>query len=370
MNLQTLLLDNPLSDWLTALAVAVSINLFVALIKRMALARLSTLAQRTSNSLDDALVEVIRGTRQILVFGVSLFVGTRYLELPDPAASWLKVVAGAAALLQFGLWASRALDFWLNRYRKRSEQHDIGATTSLAALGFIAHVLLWSILLLVALDNLGIDVTALVAGLGIGGIAVALAVQNILGDLFASLSIVIDKPFVIGDFVIVDDYMGSVEHVGLKTTRIRSLGGEQIVFSNSDLLKARLRNYKRMYERRNVFAFGLTYQTTAEQIEQVLKRVTKIIEDQPMTRFDRAHFAKFGDSSLDFEVVYWMTDPDFNKYMDTQQAINLAMLRDFAEIGVGFAYPTRSLFLESPLTLERPAPKERGNGEARRPLTQ
>jgi small-conductance mechanosensitive channel len=358
MNLDVMLLNNPLSAWLTALAVALAINLAVGVIKWLMIARLSVMAKRTGTQVDDALIEVVRSTRQILVFGVTLFVGTRYLQLPDPVSTWLKYVAGIAALLQVALWANRTLDFWLGVYRARSQQTDVGATTSLAALAFIGRVLVWSIVMLVALDNFGVDVTALVAGLGIGGIAVALAVQNVLGDLFASLSIVIDKPFVIGDFIIVDDYMGSVEHVGLKTTRIRSLGGEQIVFSNSDLLKARLRNYKRMRERRNVFAFGLTYQTSAEQIEGVLALVRKIIEDQPLTRFDRVHFAKFGESSLDFEVVFWMTDPDFNKYMDTQQAINLAMLRGFAGIGVGFAFPTRSLFVESPLTVARPAQPE------------
>jgi small-conductance mechanosensitive channel len=191
-------------------------------------------------------------------------------------------------------------------------------------------------------------------------------VQNILGDLFASLSIVIDKPFVAGDFIIIDDFMGSVEHVGLKTTRIRSLGGEQIVFSNSDLLKSRLRNYKRMRERRIVFKFGLTYDTPPERLEQVPGIVRRIIEGQKQVRFERAHFAAFGESSLDFEVVFWMTTPDYNAYMDVQQAINLALMRELAGIGAEFAFPTRTLLVEGPVQLEGAGRSGNGRGQGAR----
>ena len=201
---------------------------------------------------------------------------------------------------------------------------------------------------LVALDTAGIDITALVAGLGVGGIAVALAVQNILGDLFASLSIVLDKPFVIGDFIIVGDMMGTVEHIGMKTTRVRSLSGEQLVFSNTDLLSSRIRNYKRMQERRALFRFGVTYQTSRDLLARIPEVVREVIEGRDETRFDRAHFAGFGDSSLDFEVVYYMLVPDYNAYMDTQQAVNLELVGRFEEIGIDFAYPTRTVFVEHP----------------------
>jgi small-conductance mechanosensitive channel len=355
MNLDVVVLQNPLSHWLTAIGLALLINLVVALVKSLIVGRFKRLADRTATAIDDSVVAVAQSTRQWLVFLVTLYIGTMYLDLPEKATGVLRVLATLGAFVQAGLWANCALQFWLGRYRQHAMEVDAGAATSLGALNFVGRLLLWSILLLVMLDNLGIDVTALVAGLGVGGIAVALAVQNILGDLFASLSIIIDKPFVIGDFVIVDDYMGSVEHVGLKTTRLRSLGGEQIVFSNSDLLKARLRNYKRMYERRIVFKFGVLYQTTAEQLEQIPQTVRDIIETQPLARFDRAHFAAFGDSSLDFEVVYWMRDPDYTKYMDTQQAINLGMVRAFRDAGVDFAYPTRTLFVEGPVTVQTQA---------------
>jgi len=356
MNLELDLFGNSLKAWLTALGIALAINLIVGLLKWLIIGRLSTVAKRTSTRIDDSLIGVVRSTRQWLVLLVTISVGARYLTLPEQAFTALKALATVAFFIQLGLWAAAVLGFWITRSRERAAETDLGASTSLGALSFIGSVLIWTLVLLLALSNLGINVTAMITGLGIGGIAVALAVQNILGDLFASLSIVIDKPFVIGDFIIVEDYMGSVEYVGLKTTRIRSLGGEQIIFSNSDLLKARVRNYKRMRERRVVFSFGVLYQTTPEQLEKIPATARAVIEKQKLARFDRAHFQKFGESSLDFEVVYWMLDPDFNKYMDVQQEINLSLLRAFADDGIGFAYPSRSLFIEGPVQLQRAKP--------------
>ncbi|ULQ48070.1 mechanosensitive ion channel family protein [Flagellatimonas centrodinii] len=346
MILDITLLDNPLRDWLTVFAVALTINVAIGAIKWVILNRLSRLARNTQSRVDDSLVFVARATRQWLVLGVTLSVATRLLNLPERVVDVFTITATVALFLQIGMWLNAGIGFWLERYKSRTLATDAGAATSLAALGFVSRIVLWSALVLVTLDNLGVDVTALVAGLGVGGIAVALAVQNILGDLFASLSIVIDKPFVLGDFVVVDTLSGTVEHVGLKTTRIRSLSGEQIIFSNSDLLKTRIRNYKRMYERRIPFTFGVLYQTTPAQLEAIPAMVREVIDATPNTRFDRAHFLKFGDSSLDFEVIYWVTSSDYTDYMDAQQAINLALVRRFAAAGIDFAYPTRTLFIE------------------------
>lgn len=347
-----LLFGNPLRDWLTALGIALAINLFVGALKWAITMRLARLLPRTSEDLDRSVIVVSRRTKQWLVFCVTLFIGSRYLELPARVDTVLQGVATLAAFLQIGLWASAALGTVIMRHRLRAQDSDGASATSLSALNFIGKLVLWTLLLLLTLDNLGVDVTALVAGLGVGGIAVALAVQNILGDLFASLSIVIDKPFVIGDFIVVGEFMGTVEHVGLKTTRVRSLGGEQLVFANSDLLAARVRNYKRMNERRIAFRFGLLYQTPADLLEQIPGRLRQIIEGIDDVRFDRAHFCAFGESSYDFEVVYWMLNPDYARYMDAQQAINLAMVRAFEELGVEFAYPTRTLHVDSPLVLK------------------
>ena len=349
-------LKNPLRDWLMALGIALTVNVLVGLAKWLIVRKFAAVAARADAALYDAIIDIARRTRQWLVFGVTLYFGSHYLALPDQAEKILRNIAVIALFLQLGSWLLAALDFWLNRYRNHALSNDAGAATSLAALSFIGKLLLWAVILLLMLDNLGVNVTALVAGLGVGGIAVALAVQNILGDLFASLSIVLDKPFVIGDSITVDNYTGTVEHVGLKTTRIRSLGGEQLVFSNSDLLKARLRNFKRMEERRIVFNIGVLYQTAPEKLERIPAMVKEIVEQTAHARFDRAHLRDLGDSALVFEIVYWVLDPMYVRYMDAQQSINIGLLRRFADENIGFAYPTQSLFIESPLRIESMAP--------------
>ena len=346
------LFGNSILAWATALGIALAINLLVALFKRVAIGRLRAWSQRTDGVIDDALVDVVYRTRQWLVFLVAIYAGSRYLVLPERVDLVLKGLATLAAVAQLGVWGTALIRFWTSHSQRRAVTSDAAAATSLGAISFIAQFVLWSILLLAALDNLGFNVTTLIAGLGVGGIAVALAAQNILGDLFASLSIVIDKPFVIGDFIVVDDFAGTVEYVGLKTTRIRSLGGEQIVFANSDLLGTRIRNFKRMRERRNVFRFGVLYDTKPEQLERIPAMVREAIEANDGVRVDRVHFASFGESSYDFEVVYWMLNPDYNSYMDTQQAINLSLVRRFAEAGIEFAFPTRTLYLASPIRIE------------------
>jgi small-conductance mechanosensitive channel len=204
------------------------------------------------------------------------------------------------------------------------------------------------VVLLIALDTLGVDITTLIAGLGVGGIAVALAVQNVLGDLFASLAIVLDKPFVVGDFIDTGgEHVGVVENVGLKTTRVRSLSGEELVIANSDLLSSRIRNYKRMSQRRALFEIGVVYGTPSDKLRRIPELIRKAVESRDNTRFDRSHFKSFGDSALVFETVYFMTVPDYNAYMDTQQAINLELYQRFEAEEIEFAYPTQTLFLKS-----------------------
>jgi small-conductance mechanosensitive channel len=256
--------------------------------------------------------------------------------------------ATVAAFLQVGLWLAAVLDAWIVRSRARALETDAAAATSLTAFSFVGRMVLWLVMLLLALDNLGVNITALAASLGVGGIAVALAVQNILGDLFASLSIVIDKPFVIGDAIAVDALSGTVENVGLKTTRLRSDTGEQLIFSNSDLLKARLRNFKRMRERVVVFSFGVACQTPVERLQAVPGLVQKAVQAQNQTRFERAHFKEIGAFAYIYEVVYTMLDPAYGLYMDTRQAIQLALLRALDAEGIRLAYPTQTVYLGQP----------------------
>lgn len=244
---------------------------------------------------------------------------------------------------QAGLWASTAAVAWLDHRRRSTIEEDKAAAGSIGIIRFVVRMLIWAMVLLLTLDNLGVDITALVAGLGIGGIAVALALQNVLGDLLASLSIALDQPFVLGDFVIVGEHMGTIEYIGIKSTRLRSLTGEQIVMSNADLLASRLRNYGRMRERRVQFALGVTYETPLEKLREIVPLIRRILEKRDGVRFDRAHFAKYGPYSLDFEVVYYVLSPDFGRYMDIQQDVNFQIHEAFEALGVEFAYPTQTL---------------------------
>jgi small-conductance mechanosensitive channel len=364
------LLDTPvyagtIMQWLTALGLTTVVVLSVQLAKPILVRRLTALSQRTRLAIDDAVVHALDSTRVWLVTIIAIEVGSHALDLPETAQKIIDGAATIALFLQIGLWLADLLKFWLDRSEQRARTASPGAATSLAAVGFVGRIVLWAVVFLLILDNLGVNITTLVAGLGIGGVAVALAVQNILGDLFASLSIVIDKPFVAGDFIILDNFMGTVEHIGLKTTRVRSLDGEQIIFSNSDLLKGRIKNYKRMHERRVVFPFRVRYDTTPEQLEQIPGIVQRLIEGEKQTRFERSHFHRFGESSFDFETVFWMTTPDYNVYMDAQQRINLALMREFDKRNIDFALPTKALVKTEDETVEEDADAQGGNGKPR-----
>jgi small-conductance mechanosensitive channel len=339
-------LGNPVQSWLIALAISAIALLALYLIKRLGQSRLSAFASQTENRLDDAAAEMLSHTRSLFILIVALFLGSLFLDLTGEYRQILSRVAAIALLLQGGLWLHGLLVFWLKQDRERRQREDPASVATINAIGYVGRLILWAVILLLVLDNLGVDVTALVAGLGVGGIAVALAVQNILGDLFASLSIVLDKPFTIGDFLIIDAHMGSVENIGLKTTRLRSLSGEQLVFSNADLLKSRIKNYGRMYERRVVFSIGVTYQTPHDRLQRIPGIIRAAVEAQDNVRFDRSHFQSFGDFALLFETVYYVLKPDYNLYMDIQQAINLQIHTVFEREGIEFAYPTQTLFLE------------------------
>lgn len=339
-------LGNSLLKWVIALPVAVAIYVALSVLRRMVGIRLKSFADRTTTDLDDFVADLVQvRTKKILFFALAIYGASLVLVLPPDVQ---KIILGAVFVLLFlqvGLWGNGIISFLVTRRAAKDGEEGLNLE-AYSVITWLAKAALWTIVVLLALNNLGIEITALVAGLGISGIAVALAVQNILGDLFASLSIVMDRPFVIGDFIIVGDQMGTVEHVGLKTTRVLSLSGEQIVFSNTDLLGSRIRNFRRMNERRVLFTLGMTYQTPADKLERIPGMIREIIEVQKQVRFDRAHFSNFGDFSLNFEIVYWVLDRDYALYMGIQQEINLALYRKFEEEGIEFAYPTQTLFIE------------------------
>ena len=335
---------NEIQRWLIALGVAVGVLIVLRLVEQILIVRMQRVAEKTHTIIDDVVTGALRKTKLLFLFIVAIFVGSLWLTLDSALRSVLLRTVIIATLIQAGIWVSRGLQIWLEHYRKTEE--DGANRTTMNALSFIGRLVLWVTVFLLILDNLGIDVTALVAGMGIGGIAIALAVQNILGDLFASLSIVLDKPFVNGDFIKVGEMAGSVEHIGIKTTRVRSISGEQLVFSNSDLLTSRIHNYGRMYQRRVTFPLGVTYQTPAEKLERIPGLIRAAIEAQDLVRFDRSHFASYGDSALNFETVYYVETSDYTRHMDILQAVNLRIYRAFEEEAIEFAYPTQTLFIE------------------------
>ncbi|MHB1329557.1 MAG: mechanosensitive ion channel family protein [Gemmatimonadales bacterium] len=335
-----------MTQWLVAASLAALTWAALLVIRRLISGRLTALAASTSGKWDDLIVAALNRTKTFFFLTVSVVVGAQALTLPPRVASFLGHLMAIVLLVQAGIWASLIAKTLLDRYAASRAEGDRGAATMVGAFGFLVQLLVWTAVFLLVLSNLGIDITALIAGLGVGGIAIALATQNILGDLLASLAIVLDKPFAIKDFIIVGDLMGSVEHIGLKTTRVRSLSGEQLVFSNADLLSSRIRNYGRMFERRVVLSIGVEYETPRQKLEQVPGILKEAIEAQEGTRFDRSHFATFGSFSLDFESVYYVLTPDFNRHMDIQQAINFRIHERFEAEGIGFAYPTQRLLLE------------------------
>ncbi len=339
--------NNTVLEWIIAVGIAIAFLVLVKLIQVVVLARLRKLTERTETNIDDIIIGTFSKTYSFLVILVGLSIAAFYLQLPPKVMSIVRIVVTVAIALQVALWLNAMIGAYLGYLNKKKREQDPASVSIFGALSFFARVALWSIILLIALDNLGIDITTLIAGLGIGGIAIALAAQNILSDVFNSVVILIDKPFEVGDFIIVGDMLGTVEKIGIKTTRVRSLFGEQLVFTNSDLIGSRIKNYKRMAERRITFQIGVIYQTTADHVEKIPGMIKEIIQSIDKTRFDRSHFKGYGDSSLDFETVYYVLTGDYNIYMDIQQEINLKLFRKFGQEGIEFAYPTRTLFIES-----------------------
>lgn len=332
------------------IAVAVSLGVFLVLefIKRIVLRRLSNLTRRTKFFWDDFVIDLVRGTKDIFLIIFSIYIGLQNLGLSQSVLGFFQMLVIFSLLIQVGFWLTAVIEYLIGQQvNKNLEEKENGQATALNSLRVVLKGVVWAVVVVLVLDNIpGVEINSLIASLGITGIAVGLAVQNILSDLFASLSITIDKPFVIGDFIEVDDLSGTIEKIGLKSTRVRSLSGEQLVFANSDLLGSRIRNYQRMNRRRVVLRFGVTYQTSPEKLEAIPKMIKEAVDAVENATFTRAHLAAFGSSSLDFETVYFIENSDYDLYMDIQQAVNLRLLNDFQQAGIQFAYPTQTLYVQ------------------------
>jgi len=345
--LDYIIFDNSIKNWLSALVILGGVFLILTLIKQIITKRLLSRVKKSKTEIDNFIIPVLNQTRWFSFLALSLYLGILALSIPTEIRKWLVLGNQVILTLQLGFWGTGLISYYVNRSvaNKVKEDHGEDATT-LDALGLIGKILLWLILSLIILDNLNIEINSLVASLGIGGIAVALALQNILGDLFASISITLDKPFVIGDYVEVDDFAGDVKDIGLKSTRIRSLSGEELIFSNTDLLNSRIRNYKRLEKRRISFSIAVTYGTSVENLKKIPGIVEEIISPLESIQFTRAHFKSMGDYSLNFAVVYYVLDPAYDSYLDAQQIINLELYQRFEREGIEFAYPTQTVIVE------------------------
>lgn len=342
--MKRVIFHNTVSDYLVSLSILIAGLIMARVLERIIIKRLKAWTARTSTTLDDFFLQVSESKLMpVFYFGV-VYLSINTLTMAPSLTRAFDVVI--AVLLTF--FSARFLvavinymieTVWLGKGGELTRKYSIKGLLP------VINVMVWGIAITFLLDNLGFKISTVIAGLGIGGVAVALAAQTVLGDMFSYFAILFDRPFKIGDFIIVGDYMGAIEHVGIKTTRIRSLGGEQVVFSNSDLINSRVRNYKKMNQRRVVFSLGVTYQTSLQDLQEIPGIITRIIKNIDLTTFDRAHFFSYGDFSLIFEVVYYVLSSDYNKYMDIQQKINFRIREEFDQRGVEFAYPTQTLYI-------------------------
>ena len=320
--------------------------LLIEIVRRILLKKVKILSEQTETKIDDFMIDLVTRIAVPLSYVAISFVAIDMLILPDALDNVIKVMVKFVIVIALLLVGVRFLDYATQSFLKSSSFEE-NSRKSMYGMVRVFKILIWGIAIIAFLDNIGFKVTGIIAGLGIGGVAVAMAAQAVLKDLFSYFAIVFDRPFVIGDFIIVDDKLGTVEHIGIKTTCISSLSGEQIIFSNSDLTDSRVHNYKRMYKRRVVFSLGLTYETSAEKLTKTPQLIEDIITKIDDVQFDRAHFKSYGDFSLNFEVVYYVLGNDYTKYMNIQQDINLSIYRVFEEKGIIFAYPTQTVHFKN-----------------------
>ncbi len=342
---QRIFYGNSIADWLVGGIVAAAVWSGLSLLQRLIAARSKRYSTAHRSTPIRLLSYLVGNTKQFFFLALALDAAQESLSLTQRLQHIVWNVVLMLVLLQVGLWAGRSVRFYLE-IKELERGSDRLFAGSMDIINFVARLIVWALLILVALENLGVNITALLAGLGVGGVAVALALQNILGDLFASLSIALDKPFVVGDSLNIDAYTGSVERIGIKTTRLRSETGEQIILSNADILKSRVRNFGRMPEQRVLTTLRVAYETPSEQLAGIPKLLEDIVREQATARFERCHLKSLGESSLQFELSYFAQQPKLNPMLDLQQAVNLRIIVEFRRLGIEFAYPAQRVLLE------------------------
>jgi len=337
--LTDILTNNTSFDWIVAallfLLTVVAFKLFIGI----SASRIGLIAEKTENTLDDVLVHLLQNVKVLSILFLGFYIGTLSLWLPPVIDQLLQTGLVLVLLLQGALWSNSILDHLLLNWAARRFSEDLTVSTALGSIGFLVRCMVWSIFLMLALGNVGIDVGPLIASLGIGGIALALALQNILSDLFGSFTIVFDKPFVVGDYIEIAGFEGTVKHVGMKSTRIEALSGEQLILSNSDLLSGRIRNFEKRDKRRVNFNLSVAYDTSPEQLELISGVIKKIVDAEEKAQYGRSVLKKLGANGIDFEVVYFMERPDLGSFAAVNHTINMEILKSFRREGIEFSRP-------------------------------
>ncbi len=336
--------DVATTSWLLAAALFLVIVLGMAAVRHVLLSRLQGVVDRSKNLVDDLVLDLVRRTGWPFFVIVGIFVGSVALRLSPPVDAVIRRLFSIALFVQGGIWANYVLSFVVDAYLQRRRGEDASKVAVLALFNFFARIAVWTLVVLLVLDNLGVEVVTLIAGLGVGGIAIGLALQSVLRDTFASLSIILDKPFEVGDFIIVDDLQGTVEHIGIKTTRILSLDGEEVVIGNNDLLSCRIRNFKKIAERRVLQQLRLAYDTSPDDLDAIRPIVKEVVDEVEETRYERAYFKSFGHEAVEFEFGYYVTRGDFEQMMERRQQVNLALHRRLTEEGYRFGLPSRRVY--------------------------
>ncbi|MFA7117933.1 MAG: mechanosensitive ion channel family protein [Sphaerochaetaceae bacterium] len=337
--LNYVIFNNSGKNYLIAIGVFILSYIILNILQKITISRLKKLALKTKRDIDDVLVEILANVKPPFYLIVSIYFGFKYLNLSTQVLDTLQILF-LSVLVYEGIQVSQRIISFITYKALKRDGEEKQAESTVKTLNIFIKIILWSLGLLLVLSNAGINVNSLLAGLGIGGIAIALALQNILGDIFSSFSILIDKPFQIGDFIKIGNDLGIVDKIGIKTTRLRTLNGQILIISNQELTTARVENFRQIEKRRSLFTIGLTYETPRESLEKVPKIIKEVIEKQEKTEFDRCHFIGYGDFSLNFETSFYVAVETYSEFLDVVEKVNLEIYSSFKENNLNFAYPT------------------------------
>lgn len=343
--LNTEFLGNTMQSYTEAVFAFVLFAIVFKFIQYVILNRLAKLSKKTKTDIDDTLIKIVRSLKPAFYYFVAFYFASKFLIISPLIVQIINGILVAWVVYQIIISIQILIDYALEKKLNKSETDD-GTKAAIKYVSNILKVALWLLGILLLLSNLGVNITSLVAGLGIGGIAIAFALQNILGDLFSSFAIFFDKPFQTGEFIVVGESAGTVEKIGIKTTRIRSTTGEELIISNQELTSARIKNYKRLKERRALFTIGVLYETPTDTLRKIPSIIKDIITSVSKARFDRVHFREFADSSLNYEISFYVESSEYQVFLDVQQEVSMQIMEVFAKEGIDFAYPTQTLYIQ------------------------